>query len=162
MSVLPVLRHHGSMPLLRSAVALAAALALVAPTHAAADDAHGVPPARPHLLGHVGHGAAVVEALGDRLPEAAAANRMSPTKLRAILERDPSAWVGEDGQVFYVEPAEALGIAAANVAGAATATYPASQTFALHSLPGSTHTIFLDFDGATVSNTYWNSASGGM
>ena len=150
------------MPRLLRCAALAAVFALAAPTHAVANDADGSPSARVHLLGHVGHGAAVLAALADRLPQAAAVNRMSPAKLAGILERDPSAWIGEDGQMFYVEEAEAPEAAAGNVAGAATATYPESQTFALHSLPGSTHTIYLDFDGATVSNTWWNGGSGGM
>ena len=150
----------------RPALALAAALALLAPAslaaHAAADDRHGSPADRPQLLTHVGHGPAVVKALGDRLPQAAATNRMSPAALREVLEHDPTAWIGQDGQMFYVEEAETLDVALGSVAGAATAAYPESQTFALHSLPGSNHTIFLDFDGATVSNTWWNTTSGGM
>jgi len=141
-----------------------AGLALVAPTHATAA---GVPepspqaPQRARLLAQPGHGKAVVDALGDKLPAAATTNRMSPTALRAVLENDPTAWVGEDGQLYYVEKAEALSATAGLTAGAATATYPEGDTFALHSLPGSNHTIFLDFDGGSVSGTWWN-ASGGM
>ena len=40
------------------------------------------------------------------------------------------------------------------------APYPYDQTFLLHSLPGANRTIFLDFDGHTVSNTGWNHNSG--
>jgi hypothetical protein len=161
-------------PPVRPALALAAALALLAPwslaAHAAANDTandtgndrHGSPADRPQLLAHVGHGAAVVKALGDRLPQAAATNRMSPAALREVLEDDPTAWIGLDGQMFYVEKAETLEALQGSVAGAATAVYPESQTFALHSLPGSNHTIFLDFDGASVTNTWWNTTSGGM
>jgi hypothetical protein len=159
--------HMDRRPLHWTAAALAAfAVLLPLQAHAAGQADPGGPGAdpskRPHVLTHAGHGAAVVEALGDRLPEAATTNRMSATKLRGILERDPSAWIGQDGQLFYVEQADVPVAAAGNVPGAATATYPEGQTFALHSLPGSTHTIFLDFDGDTVSNTWWNSASGGM
>ena len=32
------------------------------------------------------------------------------------------------------------------------------QTFALHSRPGAKRTIYLNFKGATLSNTAWNSA----
>src|SRR3954447_21549296 len=155
-----------TLPLpLRLALVGAAALALAAPTHAVAAGAptpSPSPQARAHLLARSGHGPAVVEALGDRLPQAAATNRMSPTALRAVLENDPTAWVGQDGQLFYVEKAEALTATTGLTAGAATATYPASDTFALHSLPGSTHTIYLDFDGGTVSGTWWNTTSGKM
>ncbi len=37
------------------------------------------------------------------------------------------------------------------------ALVPDNQTFTLHSLPGSSRTIFLDFDGATLTETIWNS-----
>ena len=40
-------------------------------------------------------------------------------------------------------------------------SYPASQTFSLHSRAGALRTIFLDFDGATVQGTRWNIGSGG-
>jgi hypothetical protein len=144
----------------RRAALGAAALLLLAPTQAFGDDTH-LPGSRPHVLAHAGHGAAVLAALGDKLPEVAASNAMSTTRLREILSRDSSAWVGQDGQIYYVEPAEQLLGPVGAVSGAAPASYPESQTFALHSLPGSTHTIFLDFDGADVSGTYWN-AYGGM
>src|SRR3954469_24922299 len=140
----------------RLAVA-ASALALVAFAHPAAADAPAPSPPpphpphpptpppppsqRPHVLTHSGHGKAVVDALGDKLPDAAATNRMSPTALRTVLENDPTAWLGEDGQMFYKEKAEALAATTGLTAGAATATYPESNTFALHSLPGSMHTI---------------------
>jgi len=144
-------------PGVRFGAAILGALVMFCPTDAVAADGPPVTP-HSHVLARAGHGAAVVEALGDRLPAAAATNRMSPTRLREILASDPTAWVGEDGQLFYVEQAESLAQQGAT-AGVATATYPASQTFALHSLPGSNHTIFLDFDGATVSGTWWNSSN---
>lgn len=137
--------------------ATAVALVAFAPTNAIADDKHE-PTARAQLLARPGHGAAVVQALGDRLPAAAETNRMSPEKLRHILETDPTAWIGGDGQMFYVEPTETLAAGESTVI--AAATYPESQTFALHSLPGSSRKIFLDFDGATVSGTWWNSNKG--
>lgn len=37
---------------------------------------------------------------------------------------------------------------------------PLDQTFSLHSDPGSERTIFLDFDGVTLSGTYWNDPDG--
>ncbi len=35
-------------------------------------------------------------------------------------------------------------------------TYQPTEAFSLHSKPGATKTIFMDFDGHTVSNTPWN------
>jgi hypothetical protein len=134
--------------------AVVAALALLAPAQAVADGDREPAPG-PRLLARAGHGAAVVTALGDQLPAAATLNRMSPTGLRKLLESDSTAWLGKDGRLFYVEKAETL--TGATTATTTAAAYAPSQTFALHSLPGSTHTIFLDFDGATVSGTWWNS-----
>ncbi|HET6166275.1 MAG TPA: zinc-dependent metalloprotease family protein [Marmoricola sp.] len=142
------------------AVLVAAAILLLAPTQALADSGQR-PGGSGHVLDRAGHGAAVLEALGDRLPGVAATNRMSTTRLQEILASDPTAWIGQDGRLFYVEPADQLIGPVGTVAGAATASYPESQTFQLHSLPGSAHTIFLDFNGATVSGTWWN-AYGGM
>ncbi len=139
--------------------AVVAGLGLLAPTHALASQGRGPAP-RATLLSHAGHGEAVVRALGSRLPSAAATNRMSQSRLRDILRSDPTAWIGKDGQLFYVEKAQTVTAEMAS-APPALSTYPESQTFALHSLPGSTHTIFLDFDGATVAGTWWNS-NGGM
>lgn len=146
-------------PGLRSALALTGALALLGPTTHAVAGTGASPTPHAHVLAHAGHGAAVVKALGDRLPDAAATNRMSPARLAAILESDPTAWVGPDGQMFYQEAAETLSAAGATTQIAA-ASLPASQTFALHSLPGSAHTIFLDFDGADVTGTWWNDNRG--
>jgi hypothetical protein len=160
-------------PIYRTGLVVGAALALILPTNAVADGSHTPdhlpaqasthpPSPRPELLTRAGHGAAVVDALGDRLPDAARVNRMSASRLRAILDGDRTAWIGQDGQLFYVEKAEALASTgtAGTVAGAPTASYPESQTFALHSLPSSTHKIFLDFNGATVSGTWWNEKQG--
>ena len=36
--------------------------------------------------------------------------------------------------------------------------FPLSDTFALHSRPGATKVIYLDFNGHTTSNTFWNEA----
>lgn len=179
MSVLPLLRQNGGMQhRLRHAVAASAALVLLVPAQAAvaqsalaqpsrAGSASASPtaseaPDRPRLLPRAGHGRAVVSALGDRLPEAAAVNQMSSTRLRALLQSDPSAGLGTDGQLFYVEeaatPAEAAGIVAAE--SVPTTSYAESETWVLHSNPGATRKIYLDFDGATVSNTWWNNSKG--
>jgi hypothetical protein len=117
MSVLPLLRQNGGMQhRLRLAATAAAALVLLVPAQAAVAGTPGTTtapasvsaadaPDRPRLLQRAGHGRAVVEALGDRLPQAAATNQMSTTKLRGLLEEDSSAWLGADGQLFYVEEA---------------------------------------------------------
>lgn len=173
-SVLPLLRQNGGMQhRLRLAATAAAVLVLLVPAQAAVAGAPtaGSPgrtlsaadaPDRPRLLERAGHGRAVVEALGADLPQAAATNQMSATKLRAILDRDPSAWLGADGQLFYVEEAATAAEAAEIVAAESVpmTTYADSETWVLHSSPGSSRKIYLDFDGTTVSGTWWNSFKG--
>ena len=46
--------------------------------------------------------------------------------------------------------------AASATAPAAAAPFPLDQTFGLHSTPGASKVIYLDFDGHTTSGTQWN------
>lgn len=109
------------------------------------------------------HGQDAIQALGDRLDVAAGLNKMSATKLRGILGHDPTAWVASDGRMFYVEQApNADGAISTQDTAAAVPPYPLAQTFALHSLPGSNHTIYLDFDGFSLqADGFWD-VYGGM
>jgi hypothetical protein len=99
-------------------------------------------------------GKAAIKALGDRLPAVAARAGLSEGQLRGVLQSDATAWVTPAGRLIYHEaiptdPVPRMGFTAAPP----TAPFPLADTFTLHSLPGSTHTIFLDFDGVTVSAT---------
>jgi Ca2+-binding RTX toxin-like protein len=91
--------------------------------------------------------------LESELTTVAVRNGVSPARLVQALESDTSAWVDQTGRVFYVEPA-----APASLEAPSTAPYPYEDTFALHSKPGSKRTIYLDFDGHTVSGTAWQAA----
>ena len=73
---------------------------------------------------------------------------------RGILRTDPSARVDDTGRLYYVDPS--VPDRAMTGTAAARAPFPYSQTFTLHSKPGSAHTIFLDFDGTHVAGTGWN------
>ena len=100
-------------------------------------------------------GRAAADALGGRLASVAARNDLSAPRLKRLLTEDKTAWLSREGQLLYQEevPDELGG------AGSGTppeAAYATSETFALHSRPGATRKIFLDFDGAEVSNTGWN------
>lgn len=113
------------------------------------------------IAGHDGstRGRAALELLADRLPEAAHRNGMAAERLREILAEDPTAWLDADARLLYQEPARTQGATAAPTTGAAAAA-PLSQTFFLHSKPGSQRTIYLDFDGHNVSGTVWNAGHG--
>jgi hypothetical protein len=105
------------------------------------------------------HGRVAVELLADRLPEAARRNGMAPERLREVLVEDSTAWLDDDARLFYQEPARTESAPASPTAEAA-AVAPLAQTFLLHSKPGSQRTIYLDFDGHSVSGTVWNGQHG--
>lgn len=121
-------------------------------------------PAFPELrLGAETRGAAAVQALGASLPEVASYHRMTPERLREILLKDGSSRLDPRGRLFYVEPS------AQDVAGQAgtsdgavvsqAALFDLSQTFLLHSKPGSQRVLYLDFNGYSTSGTAWNSGA---
>jgi hypothetical protein len=63
------------------------------------------------------------------------------------------------GDVMFFDPAPdplLLNSQTASLAGAEAAEFPLDQTFALHSVPGASKVIYLDFDGHTTSGTEWN------
>lgn len=103
-------------------------------------------------------GKAAINQLGDELDKIAGRSGLSTRELRRILSTDDSAHVASGGRLVYADTFEDLPEAAA--AEVAPAVLPESATFTLHSRPTSKHTIFLDFDGAEVSDTYWNLQSG--
>ena len=96
-------------------------------------------------------GAQAVRLLGSELDDAAARNEMSPAGLTELLTTDPSAWVDTSGAVFFTDTT-----ATAPVDDPLVAAAPLDQTFLLHSRPGSTKTIYLDFDGGSASGTGWH------
>ena len=103
-------------------------------------------------------GRAAADALGSRLAAVAARNDLSGARLQRLLSEDRTAWLSREGQLYYQEeiPEEAVGTGTGT---APEAAYSTTETFALHSRPGATRKIFLDFDGASVSNTGWNVGS---
>ena len=76
----------------------------------------------------------------------------------------PTAMVAGTGRTLFRDPVSPLVSARSAVHRTAVpdTAYPLDRTFALHSLPGSQHTIFLDFDGAEVSGTAWNEPDVGL
>lgn len=108
-------------------------------------------------------GTAALRALGDRLGDAARQGGRRPAELRALLQ-DPTTWLDEEARPYVTDTELTAGTsdaAATSEAATSEATpYPTGATFALHSRPGSKRTIFLDFDGHTVSGTAWNSSRG--
>lgn len=109
------------------------------------------------LLDDAQRGRKAIRQLGDQLAVAAARNELRPAELRDLLRTDASVWVDPEGLVYFVDSmASAPSAEEAPTAAAA----PLTETFALHSNPGASLTILLDFDGASVSGTAWNEHAG--
>ncbi len=115
--------------------------------------------------------AAVPTSLGRRVSEVVAQAQSSRNSTATALDPkllelagDSTAYVDGRGEIFFVEAApgpetlidsEALPVATEPVA-LEGSTIPTGSVFELNSRPGSTKTIYIDFDGETVANTFWN------
>lgn len=109
----------------------------------------------PKALAEPARGQAAIDELGPRLDEVAAAHRMTPAGLRKRFREDRSLWVDETLRLLYIEeaiPAPAREQAAPD----GSASVQQSSAFGLHSRPGSSRVIYLDFDGHTATGTGWN------
>ena len=111
------------------------------------------PPGLSHARGHAG-----LAQLATRLPAVAAQHNMAAARLRELFLADPHPAVDEADNLLFIDeftPEEAAGAAGTGVGGA-LALQPLSDAFFLHSLPGATKVIYLDFDGHTTTGTSWN------
>ena len=113
--------------------------------------------AQPPGLSHA-RGQAAIAQLAARLPAVAAQHNMAAARLRELFLSDPYLAVDEADNLLFVDeftPEEAVG-AEGTAEATALALQPLSDTFFLHSLPGATKVIYLDFDGHTTTGTSWN------
>ncbi len=104
-------------------------------------------------------GQRAINLLGKRLPEVAAWYRKSPRELRKLLLNDKRLRLDRNGRLYVVEEQDhppPLHKAAVTTNAPLVAL---DQTFTLHSRPGAQRTIYLDFNGAVLTNTAWNSGS---
>jgi hypothetical protein len=143
-----------------------AAAALLALTGAAALAANAERAPLPQLnLPEGVSGQRAIDLLGDRLDQVAAHYRRSPESLRQMLLRDaPLLRLDRQGRMYVVDelerplpPAPDHGVESGNLSGQ---TAPLDQTFKLHSRLGAKRTIYLDFNGAVLTNTAWNNGGG--
>lgn len=106
-------------------------------------------------------GKSAISHLGSRLPAVAARNGMSASHLIREFKSDKALNVDGNDRLLFVDPP--VPNAAALPSGSSTLdpTYPDADTFLLHSLPGATRVIYLDFNGHTLSGTAWNASTGG-
>jgi PKD repeat protein len=122
-------------------------------------------------------GAAAIAALGEHLPAVAKAYGLEARGLRDLLETQPNLAVDVDGALLFLCEGLAVDIPKPHGKGkkdddledAITATSSTSalltgssvDALQLHSLPGASRVLYLDFDGHTTSGTSWNSSFAG-
>lgn len=99
-------------------------------------------------------GQAAIDMLGDELPAVAGRHGMSPARLRELLLGDGTLRAEPNGSLFYVEPAEVEGVDAVGDEPVFGGVAPLTETFALHSRPGSSRVIYLDFDGHVLNDAW--------
>ena len=125
------------------------------------------------------HGSAAIAALGEHLPEVAFAYGLRAPELIALFKNQPALGVDLQGALLFSCDGLAVRMdgsrldkAAADVAPSSEALTPNSSVtllasgtsvdaFKLHSLPGVSKVIYLDFDGHITSGTSWNSSYAG-
>lgn len=105
------------------------------------------------------HGLELIGLLGNQINDLAKHHNMAPAELSSVIERDESLMANQDGVLYYVCPpvsAKQAALAAGLAAAPKAAPFPFDETFKLHSNPGVTKVIYLDFKGHTTTGTIWN------
>lgn len=115
-------------------------------------------PAEIRLM-HDMQGWEAIEALGTRLPEVAAFYGKTPEQLQEQLKADHCLKVNRRGELFYAcplhaapnptEPSNESAASVASIGPTDIGPFDTSQAFLLHSRPGASRVIYLDFDGHT-------------
>jgi hypothetical protein len=107
-------------------------------------------------------GTAAIARLDDRIDDVAARHHMSEHKLEHLLRTDPTLGVDANEQLFYTEPLPTSGEhqhehveEPEEDPAPPVAQSEGDDAFALHSRPGAPRTIYLDFDGHTVTGSAW-------
>jgi Bacterial Ig domain/Metallo-peptidase family M12B Reprolysin-like len=97
----------------------------------------------------------------EALPAAARQRAMNKLHSFDFPEHDLNTLrADKNGDIFYNDTELAkTGLPLTNSSQIESVITPV-DTFQLHSLPGASKTVFLDFDGHTITNTAWNAASG--
>lgn len=144
------------------------ALALGSPALAQRLVPHAAKPPFPQLTlpDRASSGQRAIDLLGPRLPGVTAWYGKSGDEFRAMLLKDRTLRLDRRGRLFVVDeldqPLPATPAPAASTGALDGSLAPLDQTFLLHSRPGAKRTIYLNFKGATLTNTAWNGSSGSI
>jgi Metallo-peptidase family M12B Reprolysin-like len=110
-----------------------------------------------------------IDYIGADLPKIAESHGLTQDKLKELLLTDSTVHIDKTKHIFYVDESleqqlSANPSAAGAIANGALANSPAlpigltpttANAFSLHSKPGASKTIYLDFDGYAAVNTAW-------
>ncbi|MGF1695381.1 PKD domain-containing protein [Vibrio lamellibrachiae] len=106
-------------------------------------------------------GQVAIVALGNKLPEVAAWYGKTVAEFVKMIRDDPSIWIDQTGRMLIIEPSPQLAPEPEGESEISEGAFPDSQTFLLHSRPGSSRVIYLDFTGdSNIINTAWNNSYG--
>jgi PKD repeat protein len=160
----PALLLSGVALVLLTALHAPVALAQSANANANADRPHAARPPFPqlNLPERKSSGQRAVDLLGARLPEVAAWYRKSPEEFANLLLQDRMLKIDNRGRLFVEDELLApppTATASTSTSGLLDGTLaPLDQTFLLHSRPGAKRTVYLNFRGAVLTGTAWNSS----
>jgi hypothetical protein len=104
-------------------------------------------------------GQEAITALQGRLPAVASRYGKSVEKLKKTFLQDRDLWLDPAEKLLYLcsfDISETDVMPEPAPAAIPTVPLPLDQTFRLHSLPGASRVIYLDFDGHVTSGTVWN------
>lgn len=118
-------------------------------------------------------GQAAIDYMGLDLPKIAEEYGLTPDKLEETLLNDETVHIDSNNRIFYVdntainhvgiESSEAEATTASSATNSSTVPMASSATlanaFILHSNPGASKTIYLDFDGHNATNTAWSNST---
>jgi PKD repeat protein len=115
------------------------------------------------LADRLSAGQRAIDLLGERLEAVAAWYGKSPDEFKEMLLSDRRLRIDQRGRLLAIDelegPLPATAPAATSPSGLIDGTLaPLDQTFLLHSKPGAKRTIYLNFKGATLTNTAWNTS----
>jgi PKD repeat protein len=144
-------------------IAAAALSVAVGAALAQSDVPHREKPEFPRIeLPERARGERAVQLLGTRLPEVAAYYGMPAAEFARILREDRRALLDRSGRFLFEDeldaPLDSPGVGTPGSLTLSGELAPLDQTFLLHSRPGAKRTIYLDFNGATLTGTAWNTA----
>jgi Metallo-peptidase family M12B Reprolysin-like len=119
-------------------------------------------------------GQLAIDYMGAELPKIAANYGLTEGKLKAQFLTDNTIHIDSTKHIFYVEETadesipsveSAEGVEVADATTASGVALPIGSTpvtadaFKLHSKPGASKTIYLDFDGHVASGTFWSATA---